>query len=180
VQGRSGFLTPHLRAAIRRGFPPDGATGTMRHNGPTDADRTRSGQGAVRARSIPRLVGYATVGNGLTAAGYAGLVTGACTLDIGIGRRVRPLGPLLVDMAAPREVVFDVIAEPTGPGPQESWPKSCGWGTRQRHGPGSPLHPPNVADRAGLWPNRSSRTRWTLSLLSSFRSQSSRKQAKHL
>ncbi len=62
--------------------------------------------------SIPRLLSYATVGAGVAAAGYVGLVTGACPLDLGIGRRVRPLGPQLVDMAAPREVVFDVIAEP--------------------------------------------------------------------
>jgi hypothetical protein len=63
-------------------------------------------------RSIPRLVGYATVGAGAAAAGYVGLVTGACPIDLGIGRRVRPLGPQLVDMAAPRDVVFDVIAQP--------------------------------------------------------------------
>ena len=63
-------------------------------------------------RSIRRLLGYATVGAGVTAAGYVGLVTGACPVDLGIGRRVRPLGPQLIDMAAPREVVFDVIAEP--------------------------------------------------------------------
>jgi hypothetical protein len=62
--------------------------------------------------SIPRLLGYASVGAGVAAAGYVGLVTGACPLDIGIGRRVRPLGPELVEVAAPREVVFDVIAEP--------------------------------------------------------------------
>jgi hypothetical protein len=62
--------------------------------------------------SIPRLLGAASVGAGAAAAGYVGLVTGACPLDLGIGRRVRPLGPQLVDMAAPREVVFDVIAEP--------------------------------------------------------------------
>jgi hypothetical protein len=62
--------------------------------------------------SVPRLFGYATVGAGVAAAGYVGLVTGACPVDLGIGRRVRPLGPQLVDMAAPREVVFDVIAEP--------------------------------------------------------------------
>jgi hypothetical protein len=52
------------------------------------------------------------VGAGVAAAGYVGLVTGACPLDLGVGRRVRPLGPQLVDMAAPREVVCDVIAEP--------------------------------------------------------------------
>jgi hypothetical protein len=63
-------------------------------------------------RSIPRLLGYVTAGAGMAAAGYVGLVTGACPIDLGIGRRVRPLGPQLVDMAAPREVVFDVIAEP--------------------------------------------------------------------
>jgi len=52
------------------------------------------------------------VGAGVVAAGYVGLVTGACPVDLGIGRRVRALGPQLIDMAAPREVVFDVIAEP--------------------------------------------------------------------
>src|SRR5918994_6517459 len=62
--------------------------------------------------SIPRVLSYATVGAGVTAAGYVGLVTGACPVDLRIGRRVRPLGPQLVEMAAPREVVFDVIAEP--------------------------------------------------------------------
>src|SRR5215213_8051436 len=62
--------------------------------------------------SFPRLLGYATVGAGVAAAGYAGLVTGACPMDLGVGRRVRPLGPQVLEMAAPREVVFDVIAEP--------------------------------------------------------------------
>jgi Polyketide cyclase / dehydrase and lipid transport len=46
------------------------------------------------------------------AAGYLGLVTGAVPLDLGIGRRSRRLGPQQVDIAAPREVVFDVIAQP--------------------------------------------------------------------
>ncbi|MFG3037215.1 SRPBCC family protein [Streptomyces sp. NPDC048330] len=46
------------------------------------------------------------------AAGYLGLVTGALPLDVGVGRRTRPLGPQTVDIAAPREVVFDVIAQP--------------------------------------------------------------------
>jgi len=51
--------------------------------------------------SIPRLLGAATVGAGVAGAGYVGLVTGACPLDLGIGRRVRLLGPQLVDMAGP-------------------------------------------------------------------------------
>jgi hypothetical protein len=46
------------------------------------------------------------------AATYVGLVTGAVPADLGIGRRLRPLGPEAVDIAAPRELVFDVIAEP--------------------------------------------------------------------
>jgi hypothetical protein len=46
------------------------------------------------------------------ATSYLGLVTGAVPLDLGIGRRSRPLGPQQVDIAAPREVVFDVIAQP--------------------------------------------------------------------
>ena len=46
------------------------------------------------------------------AGGYALLVRGALTLDLGVGRRVRPLGPLEATIAAPRETVFDVIAAP--------------------------------------------------------------------
>ena len=84
-----------------------------RHNGPSDAGRSVVEPGSLlMTRSIPRLLGYATIGAGVTAAGYVGLVTGACPVDLGIGRRVRPLGPQLVEVAAPREVVFDVIAEP--------------------------------------------------------------------
>jgi hypothetical protein len=61
---------------------------------------------------IVRLLSYATVAVGTAAAGYVGLVTGACPVDLGVGRRARPLGPQLVEIAAPRELVFDVIAEP--------------------------------------------------------------------
>jgi hypothetical protein len=63
-------------------------------------------------RRIPRLLGSAAVAAGVATAGYAGLVSGACPLDLGVGRRARPLGPQLVDVTAPPEVVFDVIAEP--------------------------------------------------------------------
>jgi hypothetical protein len=44
--------------------------------------------------------------------GYRLVVRGALTLDLGVGRRVRPLGPLVRTIAAPPEVVFDVIARP--------------------------------------------------------------------
>jgi hypothetical protein len=53
---------------------------------------------------------------GLTAAGagglYLGLVTGALPVDVGLGRTTRPLGPLSIEVAAPRDTVFDVIAAP--------------------------------------------------------------------
>jgi hypothetical protein len=55
------------------------------------------------------------VGGGAAAAAvgaYLGLVTGAVPLDLGLGRRIRRLGPLTVDIEAPREVVFEVIAAP--------------------------------------------------------------------
>jgi hypothetical protein len=40
------------------------------------------------------------------------VVTGAATVDTSVGRRTRPLGPLHVDVTAPRDIVFDVIASP--------------------------------------------------------------------
>jgi hypothetical protein len=43
---------------------------------------------------------------------YLGLVTGALPVDIGVGRTTRPLGPLAIEVGAPRDTVFDVIAEP--------------------------------------------------------------------
>jgi hypothetical protein len=39
-------------------------------------------------------------------------VRGALTIDLGVGRRTQPLGPLVQRIAAPREVVFEVIAAP--------------------------------------------------------------------
>jgi hypothetical protein len=43
---------------------------------------------------------------------YRLLSSGALTVDVGVGRRVRPLGPVSWDIAASRELVFDVIAGP--------------------------------------------------------------------
>lgn len=44
--------------------------------------------------------------------GYLGLVTGALSLDLGVGRGTRRLGPITLEVDAPREVLFDVIALP--------------------------------------------------------------------
>ena len=49
---------------------------------------------------------------GLLGGLYVLISRGDLTLDLGIGRRVRPLGPLTRAIAAPREVVFDVVAGP--------------------------------------------------------------------
>ena len=46
------------------------------------------------------------------AGGYALLVRGSLTIDLGIGRRLRPLGPITATIAASPETVFDVIAGP--------------------------------------------------------------------
>lgn len=62
--------------------------------------------------SLARVAGLAVLGLGAAGAGYVGLVTGAVPVDTGMGRRRRPLGPQIVDIEAPREVVFDVIAQP--------------------------------------------------------------------
>jgi hypothetical protein len=43
---------------------------------------------------------------------YRLLASGAATIDTGVGRRVRALGPLSWDISADREIVFDVIAGP--------------------------------------------------------------------
>jgi hypothetical protein len=54
--------------------------------------------------------GSALVGIG---AGLWGLlVRGQLTVDLGIGRTLQRLGPLIVRIEAPREVVFDVISAP--------------------------------------------------------------------
>lgn len=54
------------------------------------------------ATTAAAVVGAAGLG------GYVALVTGRITLDLGIGRRTRPLGPIEVRIAAPRTLVYEV------------------------------------------------------------------------
>jgi len=68
-------------------------------------DRTR------RSRTAPTVVAFAGLAGGMAGC-YVLVVQGALTLDLGIGRRVRTLGPLNVRIEAPRETVFAVIAGP--------------------------------------------------------------------
>jgi len=51
-------------------------------------------------------------GTALLAAGGLLVARAGLTLDLGIGRRVRPLGPIRIQIAAPPEIVFEVIAAP--------------------------------------------------------------------
>lgn len=59
-------------------------------------------------RALLVAVGALFAGRGI----YRLLVRGDLTLDTGIGRRTQPLGPVHFEIAAPREVVFDLIAFP--------------------------------------------------------------------
>jgi hypothetical protein len=59
-----------------------------------------------------RRLAFAGVTAGVAAGLYRALVRGALTVDLGLGRALRPLGPITVRIDAPREVVFDVIAAP--------------------------------------------------------------------
>ena len=69
----------------------------------------------MRRRTLTLGVGAATAAGagvlGLRAA-LRLLARGALTVDLGIGRSTRPLGPITVRIDAPRETVFEVIAEP--------------------------------------------------------------------
>lgn len=65
-------------------------------------------------RAVAILSGVAAGGGLAGGATYLGLVTGAASFDLGIGRRVRPLGPLQMQINATRETVFDVIKAPYG------------------------------------------------------------------
>jgi len=62
-----------------------------------------------RSRTMAAALSATTAGVGAV---YLGLVTGAVPINLGIGRTTRPLGPLSVEIAAPRDTVFDVISGP--------------------------------------------------------------------
>jgi hypothetical protein len=60
---------------------------------------------------VSRLVGLGTV-LGAAIVGYVLTVHGALTVDLGVGRRFRPLGPLRLHISSDPVTVFDVIAAP--------------------------------------------------------------------
>jgi len=63
------------------------------------------------SRVLVASAGAAALAAGAVGA-YVGLVTGRLTLDLGVGRRVRQLGPLVIDIAATREATFAAAAAP--------------------------------------------------------------------
>ncbi|MDI3390318.1 SRPBCC family protein [Streptomyces sp. B-S-A8] len=66
----------------------------------------------MTGRRLARAAAWTAGAAAVAAGSYVGLVSGALPVDLGVGRRVRRLGPQTVDLAAPRDVVFDVIAQP--------------------------------------------------------------------
>ncbi|GIH19552.1 hypothetical protein Raf01_77240 [Rugosimonospora africana] len=63
----------------------------------------------MRAR---RWIRGTAVGGAVAALAYVGVATGAVTVDVGVGRRMRKLSVSPTDIQARREVVFEVLAEP--------------------------------------------------------------------
>ena len=90
------------RGDVGRGY---GAEQVSRDGGEEEAGESHGETGMMRSRVAVGLVGLAI---GL----WALVVRGALTIDLGVGRRYRPLGPIRLRIAAPREVVFDVVSSP--------------------------------------------------------------------
>jgi hypothetical protein len=67
------------------------------------------------------MIGRALVAAGLgiaAAKAYGLVVEGRLTIDTGVGRRLQPLGPASWEIAAPRELVFELIEGPYRRTPQ--------------------------------------------------------------
>lgn len=61
---------------------------------------------------LSRALAVAAAGAGGATGLYLSLVTGAVTVDLGIARRTRPLGPIEIEIRAPQQVVYDVATAP--------------------------------------------------------------------
>ncbi len=79
------------------------------------SDRMILRPGRVQDGAVKTLRNFLLVAAGGYACGrwvYDRLVLGQLTLDLDWKRRVRPLGPFSVDVRAPIDIVFDVVAQP--------------------------------------------------------------------
>lgn len=95
----SARLVPSLRCPI--------STCNATHRGSAPPERVHLGD-----LRVARLLLLAPLGGLAARRAYRLYARGAITIDLGIGRRTRPLGPVTQGIAAPRELVFDVIASP--------------------------------------------------------------------
>jgi hypothetical protein len=59
----------------------------------------------MRIRALVGVVGVGTLA-------WVLVVRGSLSVDLGVGRRYRPLGPIAVRIAAPRDIVFEVVSTP--------------------------------------------------------------------
>ena len=59
----------------------------------------------MRIRALAGVAGVGTLA-------WALVVRGSLSVDLGVGRRYRPLGPMAVRIGAPRDMVFEVVAMP--------------------------------------------------------------------
>jgi hypothetical protein len=90
---------------------PGFAAGTFRSSSVYSATTEGVGQvDRLRAMRAPlaAFAGLAVASGAI----YRLIARGQLTLDTGIGRTLRPLGPVDFTIRAPREIVFDVIATP--------------------------------------------------------------------
>jgi hypothetical protein len=113
------------RTACARGVPPPVHPQTARKGdlqgcsspgGPTPPRHREHPKGRYRVPgSYTRLVRHLSLALLIAVGGrrlYRLLASGAVTIDVGAGRRVRPLGPCSWHIRAGREIVFDTIAGP--------------------------------------------------------------------
>jgi hypothetical protein len=66
----------------------------------------------IKRRAIGGAAAAVAGATAAAGAAYVLIVRGALTLDLGVGRRTRALGPLHASIAARPDIVFDVIAGP--------------------------------------------------------------------
>lgn len=78
----------------------------------TRAHAGKAGFACTKWVLVPAVIGGAAGATGMIAAAVALAVRGDLTVDVGWGRTRRPLGPFGVDIAAPRDEVFALIADP--------------------------------------------------------------------
>jgi hypothetical protein len=126
IRGRARCRRSGTRALAERsslaGARLDGVQEPRRPHGVAHAKPGRPHRLRVMRGALVASAGLGLAGRGI----YRLVARGELTLDTGIGRRLRRLGPVDFAVAAPRELVFNVIATPSSAERRErcrtSWP----------------------------------------------------------